>query len=145
MNAPVKIPDANSYQFGNLIADKLPRLQAQTLLFCANGFSEKKSAASLNCSPSTVRNAKQTLFYKLGASSSTELITKAFTNAYLRIASIFMAILISIGTPATDDNSAIVRAGRTRPGNHYRARGSSKTRNSDGVYWSPETNELVWG
>lgn len=143
MNAPVRIPDENSYKFGNLIADKLPRLQAQMLLFCASGFSEKKAAAALCCSVSTVRDAKKTLFYKLGAHSGTELVTKAFANAYLRFASVLMAMLISIGAPVTD-HDAIARIGRTRPTNNFRVRGNAKTKSGTGIYWSPETNELVW-
>ncbi len=145
MNAPTRIPDENSYKFGNLVADKLPRLQAQTLLFCASGFSEKKSAAVLNCSPSTVRDAKKTLFYKLSANSSTELITKAFANAYLRFASVLMAMLVSFAGPVINDHNAIARAGRTRPSNQLRGRSGGRPRNGNGIYWSPETNELVWG
>lgn len=145
MNAPVKIPDQNSYQLGNLVTENLPRLQAQILLFCACGFSDKKSAAALNRSLSTVRNAKQTLFYKLSVNSSTEMITKAFANAYLRFASFLIAVFISIAAPAINDHDAIARiSGRFRPGNHLRMRSNGRPRNGNGVYWSPETNELVW-
>lgn len=144
MNAPVRIPDANSYKYGNLIAAKLPRLQAHILLFCASGFSEKKSAAALACSVSNVRQAKQALFYKLHANSGTELITKAFASAYLRFASFLIAMFIAIAAPAINDHNAIARAGRTRPATQYRARTNGRPRNSNGVYWSPETNELVW-
>ena len=144
MNAPVRIPDENGYKYNNLIAEKLPRLQAQTLLFCACGFSEKKSAAVLNCSVSTVRHAKQALFFKLSANTGTELITKAFANAYLRFASFLIAIFICVGAPAINDHNAIARAGRTRPSNQLRTRSGGKTKNGNGLYWSPETNELVW-
>jgi len=145
MNAPTRIADKNSYKFGNLVADKLPRLQAQTLLFCASGFSEKKSAAALNCSVSTVRDAKKTLFYKLSANSATELVTKAFASAYLRFASLLMAIIVSFAAPIVNDHNTIARlGGRHRPTNNMRARGNAKNKTGTGIYWSPETNELVW-
>lgn len=134
----------NGYQLGNLIAEKLPARQAQALLFCANGFSEKAAATVMNCSPANVRGLKQALFYKLDVHNGTEAITKAFANAYLRFASLLIAALISISAPTVNDQNAIARIGRTRPNNNFRARNSARTRNINGVYWSPETNELVW-
>lgn len=134
----------NGYQLGNLIAEKLPARQAQTLLFCASGFSEKAAAAVMNCSPANVRGLKQALFYKLDAHNGTEAITKAFANAYLRFASLLMALLISISAPAVNDQNIIARIGRTRTNSHLRARNNVRTRNSNGLYWSPDTNELMW-
>src|SRR6187431_1438020 len=87
---------ATGYQLGNLIAEKLPARQAQTLLLCASGLSEKAAAHAMQCSPANVRQLKQAIFYRLDAHNGTEAITKAFANSYLRFASFFMAILISV-------------------------------------------------
>lgn len=132
------------YQLGNLIAEKLPARQAQTLLFCANGFSEKAAAAVMNCSAANVRGLKQALFFKLDAHSGTEAITKAFANAYLRFACLLMTAYISLSAPMVNDHNTIARIGRTRTNNHLRARTAARSRNSNGVYWSPETNQLIW-
>lgn len=133
------------YQLGNLVAEKLPPRQAQTLLFCAVGYTEKKCAIVMGCSLSNVQKVKQTLFYKLGAHSSTEAITRAFANAYLRFLSFFIAVFISISAPAFNDHNSMARLNRTRPGNQLRARTSMRIRNDSGLFWVAETNELVWG
>lgn len=135
----------SGYQLGSLIVEKLPPRQAQTLLFCAAGFSDRKSAEAMQCSISTVKQAKQALFYKLNANCGTEVITKAFANAYLRFAGLLIALFLGISAPVINDHNAIARIGRTRPSNQLRARSNGKTRNGNGIYWSPETNELVWG
>ena len=127
MNA-LPIRTETGYQLGNLVAEKLPPRQAQTLLFCAIGYSEKKCAIVMGCSLSNVQKVKQTLFYKLNAHSGTEAITKAFASAYLRFLTVFFAMLISIAGQTFSDHNPMARLNRTRPSNHLRARTSVRTR-----------------
>lgn len=75
--------DAGGYQLGHLVVDGLPPRQAQILLCCAHGMKEKEAAAALNCTASNINAIKQTLFYKFGANSTPELITKAFMSNFL--------------------------------------------------------------
>ena len=67
----------------NLLAKNLPPRQAQTLLLCAHGMSAKESANAMSCSVSTINSNKNTLFYKLHANSTAEMIMKAFTEKFL--------------------------------------------------------------
>lgn len=135
---------STGYQLGNLHADKLPIRQALTLIFTALGFSETQTAQQMHCSVSNVKQAKKVLFYKLNANSSAEAVTKAFENAYLRFASILVAIFISLFAPVISDHNTIARLQRTRTSQQLRARNTARLRQGDGIYWVPETNELVW-
>lgn len=79
MNYQPRILRANSgYQLGNLLATNLPTRQAQTLLLCATGKSEKEAASELNCSPKNISQIKTVLFNKFNVKSTAELITRAF-------------------------------------------------------------------
>ena len=135
------------YQLGNLVAENLPARQAQALLFCANGLSEKAAAQLMDCSPANVRSLKQALFYKLDVHTATEAITKAFAKCYLRFASVLMAMFIATSTSLPSDHQQqIARTGRTRPGSQLRvrSRNNGRTNNDGGIYWQPETNELIF-
>jgi DNA-binding CsgD family transcriptional regulator len=144
MSLPLSTRTEHGYQIGNLVAEKLPPRQALTLIFTALGFNERKSAEAMECSIHSVKQAKQALFYKLNAHNSTEAITKAFANAYLRFLSIGLAFFLGVSAPTINDYNSIARLGRTRQHSQVRARGRAFRTRDGGLFWSPDTNELVW-
>jgi DNA-binding CsgD family transcriptional regulator len=101
----------SGYQLGHLVAQNLPPQQSQVLLMRASGMPHAQCAQVLGCSLSNIRNIVTTLFYKLHANSSPELITRAFENNYLRFLSLFFAVLLGcLGNTLTDQS--IARTGR---------------------------------
>jgi len=135
---------ATGYQCGKLHVTGLPPRQSQVLLLRALGNSRSECAQLLGCSIANVSGIMRTLFFKLHADSSAELITRAFENEYLRFLSIFFAIVFGfLGDNLTDQN-AIARVVRHRQSTQQRTRTSARNRNENGLYWSPDNNELVW-
>lgn len=132
------------YQHGIFVAENLPPRQAQTLLLMATGHGEKESAEVMNCSIANIRQLKQALYLRLETTSPTEAIALAFAKTHLRVASLLVAILLGFTAPTVNDHDAVARISRTRPNNQLRARTNGKTKTSNGIYWSPDTNELVW-
>jgi DNA-binding CsgD family transcriptional regulator len=132
------------YQLGKLLAQKLPAQQSRVLLMRASGMQLAQCAAALGCSINNISGIMRTLFFKLHADSSAELITRAFENEYLRFLSIFFAVVFGLLGNTLDDQNAIARVARHRQSTQQRTRTSARTRNENGLHWSPENNELVW-
>lgn len=132
------------YQLGNLIAENLPLRQSQLLILTIQGWSEKECASLMNCSLSNVQKLKQTLFYKLNANKSAELAIKAITSAYLRVVPCFLAVVLGFCTSLLGDHNLFSRTGTSRLVKQSSTRTTVRIRLGDGLYWSPETNELVW-
>ncbi len=144
MSQPTTIQTENGYQCGNLAVENLPKCQALVLMFSALGLSEKKIAIVMECSIGNIKQAKQTLFFKLRANNTTEAVTKAFVASYLRLLTFFIAILISAAAPTLNDHNTLARLSRTRPTTQLRLKSGLRLRNSKGIYWSPETNALIF-
>lgn len=118
------------YQHGTLhVSGLAPRL-SQVLLLRASGKSQKECAQLLGCSEANVKQALSTLFFKLKADSSPELITRAFQNGYLRFLSIFTALFISLSSPVQVDNHNL-NARFTRAPRHQTARAQRNGRNNE--------------
>lgn len=86
----------NGYASGNLEVNSLPPRQAQTLLCCALGMTEKAAANELNCSQKNISAIKAALFFKLNANSTPDLITKAFTSKVLRMMALIAAVHLAL-------------------------------------------------
>jgi DNA-binding CsgD family transcriptional regulator len=147
MNAPA--PNIQrvegGYQLGKLVAKNLPPQQSRVLLMRASGMQLAQCAAALNCSINNISGIMRSLFCKLHADSSAELITRAFENEYLRFLSIFFAVFFGfLGNSLTDQNAIARLTARPRPGTQQRTRTGVRTRNENGLYWSPDTNQLIF-
>lgn len=93
MNYQPRILRTNTgYQLGNLLATDLPTRQAQTLLLCATGSSEKEAASELNCSPKNISQLKTVLFNKFNVKSAPELITRAFESKKLMFMNAYVGL-----------------------------------------------------
>lgn len=138
------IQTENGYQCGKLAVENLPKCQALVLMFSALGLSEKKIAIVMECSIGNIKQAKQTLFFKLRASNTADAVTKAFVAHYLRLLTFFIAMFISAAAPTLNDHNTLARLSRTRPATQLRAKNGLRLRNSKGFYWSPETNQLIF-
>ncbi len=135
----------SGYQCGNLHVTGLPRRLSHVLLLRALGNSISECAQVLGCSAANIKQATAELFFKLNADSSPELITRAFQNGHLRFLSFLVALFIGLfSTVTADHQNLIARISRT-PRTQLRTRGTANARNNNGIYWLPETNELVWG
>ncbi len=93
MNYQPRILRTNTgYQLGNLLATNLPTRQAQTLLLCATGKSEKEAATELNCSAKNISQLKTVLFNKFNVNSAPELVTRAFESHTLQFLNAYVAM-----------------------------------------------------
>jgi DNA-binding CsgD family transcriptional regulator len=81
----------NGYALNGLECVGLPRAQSHALLLRAQGRSFADAAEALGCSIQNVKNAIATLFYKLRADSSPELVTRAFESGFLRVLTLVAA------------------------------------------------------
>src|SRR5690606_14308211 len=105
--------------------------------------------SAMECSVTNIRQLKRAVVHKLRVKNITAAITKSFADAYLRVASVLIATLITMSAaiPA-DHHNQIARTGRPRPGSQVRVRARTRSNghiNSDGgIYWMPETNELIF-
>lgn len=101
------------YCLGNLVAEGLPPRQSQVLLMRALGHSVKEIAETMNCSAANVQQAITNLFFKLGANSSHELVTRAFISDHLRKLSCAALFLFAFAlNPA--EHSTMARNSRTQ-------------------------------
>ncbi len=115
MNSLSILRTNTGYQLDKLVAEKLPPRQAQTLLFCANGLTEKEIAQLMNCSAKNIAQMKSVLFLKLKAKATPDLIMRAFQSHYLRFLSIFAAAFLAVGAQnVTDNHQSLARFARTR-------------------------------
>lgn len=117
MNGPTQRTETG-YQCEHLhVSGLAPRL-SQVLLLRALGKSIREIAQLLGCSTANIKQAISTLFFKLDADSTPELITRAFQNGYLRFLSIFAALFIGLFATAVIDNhnmaARVSRAPRTQ-------------------------------
>ncbi len=94
------------YQLKNLIADKLPKRQCESLLYHAIGETDKSAAEHMNCAPGTVRDLRREVHFKCGTHNGPALITKSFELGFLRFASIMFACLIGIAGNLTLQSEA---------------------------------------
>lgn len=103
------------YQYGNLHASGLTPRESQVLLMRAQGLQMKQCAHQLDCSVTNIRKLLSALFYKLRATSSTELVTKAFERGNLKFLSIlfFIGLCLS-GSIMADNPNSMMRTGRGR-------------------------------
>ena len=97
------------YQLGKFAAENLPPRQAQTLLCCAVGLTEKAAALLLNCSAKNINAIKSTLMYKVDAHNTPELIGKELCSKFLRVLIIIAAINIAITPQQTNARFAKTR------------------------------------
>ena len=126
----------SGYRIGKLVADMLPKRQAEALLYTATGHSDKEAAEHMNCAPATVKHLRKEVHFKCGSHTGPELITRAFENGYLRLASITLAWLISLAgisatpTPAlaSDNHSTTEQDETLRPRNRQRRTNNRTTR-----------------
>ncbi len=86
----------SGYQLGNLTVENLPPRQAQILLCCVHGLTEKAAALLLNCSAKNINAIKSTLMYKFDAHSTAELVGKAFIAKSIKILVLIAAINIAL-------------------------------------------------
>jgi DNA-binding CsgD family transcriptional regulator len=94
----------NGYALNGLECVGLPRAQSHALLLRAQGRSFADAAEALGCSIQNVKNAIATLFYKLRADSSPELVTRAFESGFLRLLTLVAAVhLCAIPVTHTDE------------------------------------------
>ncbi|NIB44841.1 hypothetical protein HBA55_34995 [Pseudomaricurvus alkylphenolicus] len=99
------------YQLGSLIADGLPKRQAEALLYTGNGFTDQQASELMNCAPATVKHLRKEVHFKCGSHTGPSLIVKCFENGFLRLACITLAWLIGLGAitthsmPATASNT----------------------------------------
>jgi DNA-binding CsgD family transcriptional regulator len=91
------------YQLGNLEATGITPRESQALLLRASGFNVDECAKAMGCGKANVQDRISNLFYKCGASSTPELITKAFQSGILRFLSVLLLIQLAIAPP---DNAA---------------------------------------
>lgn len=130
------------YQLGCLIADHLPKRQAEALLYTGNGYTDKLAAAEMQCAADTVKHLRLAVHNKCNSHNGAELVARAFEKGYLRLAVILLAWTIGFGavtTPApakADDGDNQMLRFRNR-----RARGRS--RQDNGLYWDEETGTLI--
>ncbi len=111
MSSPTKRTETG-YQCEHLhVSGLAPRL-SQVLLLRALGKSIGEIAQLLGCSTANIKQAINTLFFKLNADSSPELITRAFQNGYLRFLSIFAALFVGLFATAFIDNHMAARISR---------------------------------
>lgn len=101
------------YTLENLIVVGLPPRQSQILLMRAIGLTAKEIATLLQCSSANVEQSIKTLFYKMKANSSSELVTKAFISRTLRMLS-FALFFIGVFGLNPPDSSTNLRIPRTR-------------------------------
>lgn len=93
---PKRINRTNDgYECDGIHVTSLAPRESQVLLLRALGFGYQEIAEMMNCSINAVKARISNLFYKLNATSSPELIMKAFRSGHLRILSIAVAMLIS--------------------------------------------------
>jgi DNA-binding CsgD family transcriptional regulator len=142
MNAPVNIKrTAEGYEFNGLVVSGFAPQESRVLLLRAAGFNVKECSRNLNCGVQAIKSRTSNLFYKLGANSTPELIVKAFKSGHLRLLTLMLALHVSLFAPFLDSQrDVIARTGRTRPRPTHRV---TRVMRSDGLFWNPETNELV--
>lgn len=121
---------SEGYRLGNLEAVGLPPRQSQTLLALASGLTQKAAAEALGCKPPSVRNACNTLLFKLQANNSVHMVTSAFTRGNLRIvqciAVMFIALHTSVAPYTTGTDQEPLRP-RSRPAVRIRRREENHT------------------
>lgn len=140
----VPTPKDNGFALGNLFASGCSPLQNKVLVMRANGQSIKTIAKHLDCSAANIQQALNNLFFKLHANNTPEVIAKAFTKAYLRALGLFgVAIAILISSPSVDHKS-LTRHQTNRPGAQQRVRTNGRPHGGDGIFWDPETKELIF-
>lgn len=132
---------AAGYALDKLEAVGLTPRESETLLLIATGKTQREAAAILNCSVSNVKHRLESLFFKLRASRTPELITKAFSSGFLRTLALMLAMHISITGPIIENKNDIatrtVRSQRTQ----------SRTRNTrtrrDKTLWINDDTAIV--
>lgn len=113
------------YQCEQLHVSGLPPRLSQVLLLRASGKSIPECAELLSCSTNNIKQAITTLFYKLRADSTQELIIKAIRNGYLQLRSFFfvsfMCFLSALQVNNTDIQARFSRSTRTQTARTHRA------------------------
>lgn len=131
------------YQLGRLIADGLPKRQAEALLYTANGFTDRQAAEEMQCAPDTVKHLRKSAHYKCGSHTGPELVAKAFELGYLRVAALVLAWTIGLGAIGTapeamaddhDEQQLRFRNRRIRTGR----------RDQGAIWWDDEAGKLVF-
>ena len=110
----------HGYECDGIHVSELTPRESQALLLRAHGFSYRECAEMMDCSANAVQARISNLFYKLNATSTPELIMKAFRAGHLRFLSIAVAMLLGI-LPAKllDNQNQLARVQRVRGRNEY--------------------------
>lgn len=113
----------NGYAYNGMEATGLAPRESQALLLRASGKSGAEAASIMGCSTNNIKNLIGNLFYKTGANSSPELISRAFKSGFLRVLTLAAALHTGAVMPNmpqhTDDLARIVRIrGRRREFDH---------------------------
>lgn len=105
----------HGYECDGIHVSELTPRESQALLLRAHGYSYRECADMMNCSANAVQARISNLFYKLNATSTPELIMKAFRAGYLRFLSIAVAMLVGM-LPAKllDNQNQLARVQRVR-------------------------------
>lgn len=129
MSSPTKRTD-DGYQCDDLHVSGLPPRLSQVLLLCAKGLSLAEIAQLLNCSIANIKQAKNTLFLKLRADSTAELLMNAMRYGHLKIRSFFLVSLMCfLSALQADDNGINARVSRTTRTQTARAQRAGKNKN----------------
>lgn len=105
----------DGYAFNGLNVSGLAPRESQVLLLRAAGMSINACSEALNCGTQAIKSRMNSLFYKLQADNTPELITNAFKNGYLRFMVLLLAMHMSAVSPFIESQrDLVVRNQRNR-------------------------------
>lgn len=113
---------------GDMHVTGLPPIQAAVLEMRAEGCTYRECARRLNCSTANIKQAVSTLFFKLHADTTQELIINAIRKGYLELRSIFIAGLMCLLSVIQVNDGINARVSRTTRTQSIRAARGGKQR-----------------